>query len=130
MTRLTSSDHARIFATGGYQDLKSLGLVEYITDEQQKRIAESNFHAAIARQVRDEVIEAHGEAAADPVAPLMETLRPLYEYLLNRRADEPGLQFWAGVLAQKEKQIGRVDALKFVIAEFTSSPGFKDETGQ
>jgi hypothetical protein len=44
--------------------------------------------------------------------PLIETLRPLYEYLLDRDTDEPGLRFWAGVLAEKEAKMGRPDALK------------------
>lgn len=125
MTHLTSADHARIFATRGYQDLKRLGLARYVTDEQMVRIADANFHPGVSDQVRDEVVAAHGEG----VPPEVETLRPLYEYLLSRDADDPGLHFWAGVLAQKAPEIGRAEALAFVIAEFTASDAFKAETG-
>ena len=122
--KLTSEDHARIFATRAYQDLKERGLAGHVTDEQMQRIEAANFHASVAEQVRDEVIAQFGKPD------LSDTLRPLYEYLLGRDADDEGLQFWAGVLAQKEAEIGRADALKFVIEAFTTSSRFKAETGQ
>lgn len=125
MTQLTSADHARIFSTRGYRDLQRRGLARHVTDAQMARIAKANFHPGVSDQVRDEVIAAHGEG----VPPEVEALRPLYEYLLGRDADEPGLQFWAGVLAQREAEIGRAGALAFVISEFTASDAFKAETG-
>lgn len=132
MIRLQSADAARLFASPLYQRLKEIEPdIKINTQQALEILADNRLNNRGAMKDITAVTDVLPDyAKPDPVAPLMETLRPLYEYLLGRDADEPGLRYWAEVLAQREAKGTRADALKFVISEFTKSPGYKKETGQ
>ena len=120
MTQITPKQVAQVFASPVYHSIKEAGLASVLTKAQLLGILKGTVTS-----IDDILVEPEVPVEVD----LTETLQPLYEYLLDRDADEGGLKFWASILARKEAETTRAEALKFVIEEFTSSPGYKKEVG-